>query len=234
MPPPRALLGCLPVPGRYDVIAVLCGGLRRDADGFRPASLTDSDEHGMLGGQLRVLAAAELWRAGRAGLFLFSTGVSERSRARFGAAVPPEAVVYADAFRAETGEDPAVLVEIDSVNTAGNVAAVARLAATHGWREVAILSSEYHLPRARELLRQAGGGLAAEFLSAEAVLMAARPGRYEAQIGAAYGSVAGRKRTAAERQGVADLYAGRYDRREQPGGSAGVHPPGNSAVPAAD
>jgi hypothetical protein len=67
--------------GRYDVIAVLCGGLRRDADGFHPAFLTDSDEHGMLGGQLRVRAAAELCRAGRAGLFLFSTGVSKRSPA---------------------------------------------------------------------------------------------------------------------------------------------------------
>lgn len=228
-----ALLGCLPVLGRYDVIAVLCGGLRRDGAGFHPATFTDSDEHGMLGGHLRVLAAAELYRARCAGLFLFSTGVSERCRARFGPAVPPEAVVYADHFRAEAGDGPEVLVETGSVNTAANVAAVARLAARHGWRDVAVLSSEYHLPRARELLRHTGGGLAADFLSAEAIVMAARPGACDAQIEAAYASPAGRRRTASERQGLADLYAGRYDTRERPGsGGAGVHPDGGTAAAA--
>ncbi len=74
---------------RYDAVAVLCGGLRCDGETYHPASFTDSDEHGMLGSQIRVLAAADLYRAGCAGVFLFSTGVSQKSRARFGPAVPP-------------------------------------------------------------------------------------------------------------------------------------------------
>ncbi len=204
---------------RYDAVAVLCGGLRCDGETYHPASFTDSDEHGMLGSQIRVLAAADLYRAGCAGVFLFSTGVSQKSRARFGPAVPPEAVVYAEHFRAEAGEGPEVLLETGSVNTAGNCAAIAAAARQHGWSRLAVLTSEYHLARVRELLRRLGGGEPAAVLSAEAVITAARPGVHDGQIAAAYASPAGLLRTARERQGLADLYAGRYDTQEQVAGS---------------
>ena len=199
----------------YDAVAVLCGGLRYAGEAYHPAAFTDSDEHGMLGSQIRILAAADLYRAGCARVFLFSTGVSQKSRARFGPAVPAEAVVYAEHFRAEAGEGPEVLLETGSVNTAGNCAAIAAAARHHGWSRLAVLTSEYHLARVRELLRLAGGGQQAAILSAEAIIMAARPGTHDAQIAAAYASPAGLLRTARERQGLADLYAGRYDTGEQ-------------------
>jgi uncharacterized SAM-binding protein YcdF (DUF218 family) len=176
----------------------------------------------MLGSHIRVLAAAELYRAGCSDVFLFSTGISQKSLARFGPEVPAEAVVYAEHFRADTGAGPAVLLEQESVNTAGNLAAIARLAAEHRWQELAIVTSEYHLARGRELFRRAGGGPAAEFLSAEAVLMAARPGAFDEEIAAGYASPAGLKRTARERQGLADLYAGRYDAGEQHSGAQSI------------
>jgi len=201
----------------YDAVAVLCGGLRRGEDGYHPASFTDSDEHGMLGSHIRVLAAADLYRAGCASVFLFSTGISRKSRARFGAQVPAEAVVYADHFRAEAGDGPVILLEQDSVNTAGNLRAIAALAREGQWATVAVVTSEYHLSRVRELFRRTGSGLAAEFLSAEAIVMAARPGAHDAEIAAGYASPAGLLRTSRERQGLADLYAGRYDAGEQLG-----------------
>jgi len=200
---------------RYDAVAVLCGGLRYDGDAYHPASFTDSDQHGMLGSQIRVLAAADLYRAGCAGVFLFSTGISQKSRARFGPAVPAEAVVYAEHFRAEAGAGPAVLLETGSVNTAGNCAAIAAAARHHGWSRLAVVTSEYHLARVQQLLRRLGGEREPAILSAEAIVMAARPGTHDAEIAAAYASPAGLLRTARERQGLADLYAGRYDPREQ-------------------
>lgn len=203
---------------RYGAIVVLCGGLGHDGAAYRPSAFTDSDEHGMLGGAIRVAAAAELHRAGCAGVFVFTTGISEKSRARFGPAVPAEAAVYASHFRAQAGEGPVVLLEQESVNTAGNLAAVAALTQARRWPSVAIVTSEYHVPRVRELLRLAGGGLAAEVLSAEAVVMAARPGIHDAEIAAGYASPAGLRRTSSERRGLADLYAGRYDTGEQHAG----------------
>lgn len=215
----------------YDAIAVLCGGLRRDPGGYRPASFTDSDEHGMLGSHIRVLAAADLYRSGCAELFVFCTGISQKSRARFGAGVPPEAVVYAEHFRAEAGDGPVVILEQESVNTAANLAAIAALAQRRQWARMAIVTSEYHLARARELFRRTGSALAAEFLSAEAIVMAARPGVHDSEIAAGYASPAGLRRTARERRGLADLYAGRYDVAEQLGpAGAGPGPP----VPAPD
>jgi uncharacterized SAM-binding protein YcdF (DUF218 family) len=213
---------------RYDAVAVLCGGLRCDGGSYHPATFTDSDEHGMLGSHLRVLAAAELYRAGCARVFLFSTGVSQKSRARFGPAVPAEAAVYAAHFRAETGAGPEVHLETGSVNTAGNCAAIAAAASRHGWARLAVLTSEYHLARVHELLRRPGGGEPAAILSAEAIVMAARPGAHDEQIAAAYASPAGLLRTTRERQGLADLYAGRYDPQEQVTAGRPVPAPGRS------
>ena len=216
---------------RYEAVIVLCGGLRRDAGGYHPAGFTDSDPFGMLGSHIRIPAAAELYRAGCSGVFVFATGVSQRLRARFGPAVPAEAVVYAEHFRERAGDGPTVLVEAESVNTAGNVAAIARLARRHGWRQVAIVTNEYHVPRVRELLRRAAAPVTAEILSAEALVMAARPGEYDAEINAGSAAPAGIWRMACERQGLADLYAGRYDPAEQPAGAvpAGAVPdPGSS------
>ena len=215
----------------YDAVAVLCGGLRHDGEAYHPASFTDSDEHGMLGSYIRVLAAADLYRAGCARVFLFSTGISQKSRARFGPAVPAEAVVYAEHFRAEAGGGPEVLLETGSVNTAGNCAAITAAARQHGWSRLALVTSEYHLPRVRELLRL-GGGEPAAVLSAEAIIMAARPGVHDTQIAAAYASPAGLLRTARERQGLADLYAGRYDTREQLAAGQSPPPPRAGSSPA--
>ena len=118
----------------YDGVAVLCGGLRYDGEAYHPASFTDSDEHGMLGGHVRVQAAADLYRAGCAGVFLFSTGISQKSRARFGPDVPAEAAVYAAHFRAEAGAGPAILLETGSVNTAIRRAPRACAASAMGFR----------------------------------------------------------------------------------------------------
>ncbi len=199
----------------YDAVAVLCGGLRYDGEAYHPASFTDSDAHGMLGSHIRVLAAADLYRGGCAGVFLFSTGISQKSWDRFGPGVPAEAAVYAEHFRAEAGAGPAVLLETGSVNTAGNCAAIAAAAGQHGWSRLAVVTSEYHLARVRELFRRLGGGEPAAVLSAEAIVMAARPGVHDGEIAAAYASPAGLLRTARERQGLADLYADRYDTQEQ-------------------
>jgi uncharacterized SAM-binding protein YcdF (DUF218 family) len=200
---------------RYDAVIVLCGGLRRDGDGYHPASFTDSDGFGMLGSHIRVVAAADLYRAGYADVFVFATGVSRRLRARFGPQVPAEAAVYAEHFRDLAGDGPAILVETDSVNTAGNVAAIAGLAGRRGWRQVAIVTNEYHAPRVRELLRRAGAPVTAEILSAEALVMAAWRGEYDAEINAGYASPAGLWRMVCERRGLADLYGDRYDMSEQ-------------------
>jgi uncharacterized SAM-binding protein YcdF (DUF218 family) len=206
---------------QYDCIAVLCGGLRKHDGIYVPTTFKDGDEFGMLGGHVRVMAAAELYRQGITDTFVFSTGVSAKQIAKFGPDVPPEAHVYRDAFKQMIdmphGADasPRLYVEDKSINTVANLQEIARLCDKQGWRNVALLSSEYHIPRIRalyELLesRAALKPFAIDFVQAETVLRKYRPGEYDKEFAKQYATPAARLRIMNEHQGLADIQEGRY------------------------
>jgi len=209
---------------KYDVVVVLCGGLSRTGDVYAPTSFSDSDEFGMLGATVRVLAAQKLYWQNAADTFLFSTGVSEKQIAKFGPDVPPESHVYRDHFLAGIKNDhrksareraaPTVLVEDVSVNTAANLLEISKLSGRYGWKNMAIISSEYHISRIEALYGLMRDHFAIsirpKFLSAEEILRQSRPGGYDDEIAEAYASAEGRRRIANEQEGLAAINSGSY------------------------
>ena len=201
----------------YDAIIILCGGIYKTTEGaYEPTEYFHSDEFGMLGGKARVLAAVELYLQKRARNFCFSTGVSEKSKAKFGLDLPAEALIYSNVFQKliadfrekDTAlEQPTIFLEAKSVNTASNIREVLELARGKDWNMIAIISSEYHIPRVRALydsIRNQIGGikLLSSFLSAEEILKTTRPGKYDTEIEAAYASKAAQLRLYNETQGL--------------------------------
>jgi hypothetical protein len=211
----------------YDAIVVLGCNITPTTDGYVPAAYTDHDEYGMLAGEMNVLAATLLWAEDAAAAFVFSTGTSAKTIAAYGEDVPTEAEVYSKAFltriarmRAEQPElagkpDPVIILEDRSVNTFTNLTETFAIARQEGWKDIAIMSARYHIPRVIALndliqAKQPLQGVAIDFVISEDVTTDQLPGLYDQEIEEAYASEWGRKRLANEAQGVADMREGRY------------------------
>jgi hypothetical protein len=211
---------------RYDAVIVLGGNIRRTQTGYASATYTDSDQFGMLGGHIRVIAAAWMYLDRQASVFIFSTGTSEKTKAAFGPGVPTEAEIYSEEFKTLLRElrpdhpemaqlePPTIILEDRSKNTVGNIEECFAIISKQTWEKVAILSARHHLPRIKtlcELIKQrrpVNASLA--FVEAEQVVMKLCPGKYDTEIKAAYNSPEGKKRLANEAKGVSDIRDGVY------------------------
>lgn len=205
----------------YDAVVVLGGGLRKEGEEYHPATFRERDEFGMLGGHLRVAAAAELYRAGVASCFMFTTGVYEKNKARLGDDVPAESVVYAACFQEmiDGRVPPQIVLDTVSTTTLTNMREVFSAVRARGWHTVAVVSNEYHIPRVRALYERMLSEnpdmvVDITYLAAEAILKQLRPGGYDAEIEGAYQSDAGRERIESEAQGVRHLDESRYATEE--------------------
>lgn len=203
----------------YDAIAILGGGLRREGDDFFPATYADSDEFGMLGGHMRVIAGVELLRRGESGTFVFTTGIYEKNKARLGQDVPPEAEIYAADFSSRAARmnvsSPEVVLERMSKTTLENMRELMRIIGARGWSHVAIVSNTYHLPRVEALythLFRLRPDLHVDitFLSAEEIVKGGLPGQYDTEIESAYASPSAARRVESEIRGLRDLENGTY------------------------
>lgn len=210
----------------YDAVVVLGRNIRRTPGGFAPSTYQDSDEFGMLGGSIRIPAAAQLYLHSSTTTFVFSTGSSQKTKAAFGADVPTEAEVYSEAFKAEIERlraihpgmqelpPPHIILEDSSVNTVGNIRECFAIIREHPWQRVAIMSSRDHIPRIEALCALIGtsepvdSGLV--FIAAEDILLRLCPGVYDTEIATAYNSLEGKKRLASESQGLRDIQSGKY------------------------
>lgn len=210
-----------------DAVVVQSAGLRKAENGEYASTLySDRDEFGMLGGNMRVLAALELYRHYPTSTFVFCNGKSAKQIAKFGPEVPTDAEIYAEEFRADINQDkhdvngkkspePKIFLENKSVNTIASIGEVLVMCAAHEWERIALISSDYHIPRIEALC-----GLIFEklgehpvkitFISAEAVLKELRPGMYDKEIDNAYQTEAARERLKNEAKGLSDIKAGRY------------------------
>ena len=84
----------------YDCIIVLGGNIARTPEGkYIPSTYQHSDEYGMLGGHMRIIAAAWMYLEGQSDTLIFSTGTSEKTKATLGNDVPTEALVYSQEFK---------------------------------------------------------------------------------------------------------------------------------------
>jgi hypothetical protein len=213
-------------PASIDI--VLCGGTYQAGDKFLPTTYAHGDDFGMLGGEMRTIAAVARAKHGLSQRVMFSGGKSRKGAALRGGdhiPAPPAAQVYAEHFTelflADEGDFdsdvpmPPLERDIETPNTAANIRYGLELAHRNGWLEVTYISNLYHEERVLELSAIAEedlcvAGIRVSFVAAENVARAAYPGEYDQMIEAAYASPAGQLRVANEARGVADLRAGRY------------------------
>lgn len=162
----------------FDAIVVLGAGIKEKQGRLEPG----------VAGKMRVISAAEALRGGLARILVLAGGRTK------GSAYPSEAWVMKDFLtRRYTREEEkfskippqSIILEEDSVDTSSTFENVLRLARENGWQRVAVLSSEYHLPRARQLAKNLG--LVAKTISAENKLKE-RDRRFEAAINSYYNS----------------------------------------------
>lgn len=209
----------------FDVAVILGGGLYLHGENYLPTRYAHSDEFGMLGGEMRVNAALALYLQEGAANFLFSTGISAKQLAKYGDQVPPEAKIYAEYFlhrltklkqNSSSLPLPNIFLEDISTNTASNLVEVATILKGKGWQNIAIISSDYHIPRIAALftLLQDNGQITTDchvsFLSAEQLVREMYPGRYDREIIAAYNSPEALKRIENEKNGLQDIKLGKY------------------------
>jgi uncharacterized SAM-binding protein YcdF (DUF218 family) len=202
----------------YDAVIILGSGIRRAGGGYRPVTYENHDKFGMVAGEIRVIAAVLLYEHDLAGTFVFSTGISERTRAALGPNVPAEALVYSQDFlrraRPAGRPDPVVILEDRSVNTYSNLVECVAIIREHDWEQVAIVTARYHVPRVRGLWEVAMGNhpvtTSMTLLAAEDIITRYLPGIYDEMIAAAYNSPQGLKRLRNEAQGLRDLKGGHY------------------------
>ncbi len=212
---------------QYDAILVLGGNLTKKADGsFAPTTYQDSDEYGMLGGYMRVIAAVWMYLAGDTNIFVFSTGTSEKTKAKYGSRVPTEAFAYSELFKTmlaslrpehpemESLDPPTIILEDISQNTVGNIRECFAIIREHGWANVGVMSAGFHIPRVKALceLLLPDDPIDANltFISAEEEVKRLCPGKYDAEIDAAYASAEGQKRMKSEEQGLQAMRNGTY------------------------
>ncbi len=185
----------------------------------------------MLGGEMRTIAAVARARLALTQHVLFSGGKSKKGAALRGGEhvpAPPAAAVYAghftDMFQAGRSQDnepnlPPILLDTISPNTNANMLYSLQLAAREGWRDMVVISNEYHVPRIQALYsiikeKLCMDGIRTTFVAAEDVVQEAHPGLYDEAIAAAYTSEAGQLRMTSEARGLADMREGRYSFRE--------------------
>ncbi len=216
---------------RSDIDVVLCGGTYQVDDLFLPTTYGQSDEFGMLGGELRIVAAVARARSGLSQRTLFSGGKSKKGAILRGGEhipAPPAAAVYAGQFTnmfvTGKGENdgiamPAILLDTTSPNTNANMLYSLQLANREDWRDMTVITNEYHVPRAEAIYsiiaeKLCMDGVHITFMSAEEIVKQAHPGLYDDEIEGAYISAAGQLRLASEARGLADIKAGNYTFRE--------------------
>lgn len=215
---------------KSDLDVVLCGGTYQVGDVFMPTTFQHSDDFGMLGGELRNIAAVARAKKGLSPRVLFSGGKSRKGAALRGGdhvPAPPAAAVYAgqftDMFQAgrEDGEPaiPDILLDTTSPNTNANMLYSLRRSTNEGWRDMVVITNDYHVPRVSALFAIIKEKLCMEdvhttFVAAEDVVREALPGLYDDAIAEAYESEAGQLRLTNETRGLADIQAGNYTFRE--------------------
>jgi uncharacterized SAM-binding protein YcdF (DUF218 family) len=219
---------------QYDAVVVLGSGLRKIEDKYYPTDYRDADQFGMYGGGMRIVAAIDLYLGKQAKTFIFTTGKTEKFKTVYGQDIPPEANVHADKFtrsltalskkpewqeKFKDTEEPEIILEDRSTSTLTNIQEVLQIILDRDLKKVAIVSSDYHIPRVKALYEEAlkkHPEIKAEitFISAESEVKKDQPGKYEGIIDEAYKTPIAKTRLAAEKKGLDDLKAGKYSLQE--------------------
>lgn len=208
---------------QYDAGLILCGGLREVDGQYFPTTALDEDQFGMLFGEARVWAAAELRNRGIIKELITVGGVSDKQKEKFGPNVPEEGRVYARAiadYVAELGGSAVKVAVVGAAyNTWSELEAGLTALETRGELvgSVAIISNLYHtmlrVPRMVHQMQTRNDRLDrldVRCLHAENILHELDPGKYDPALYDAYKDQRALGRYMRETEGFWDLVEGRY------------------------
>lgn len=221
---------------KHEAIFVLGGGIIKKGNTFYPTDYSHEDPFGMLGAGMRVAAASELYFEGDSNTFIFCTGITAKTKAQLGNDVPSEAQVmkdkflrniegllkkkeYRDRITGLTEATPEIILEDKSTSSLTNIQEVLGIISGRGWKKVAIVSSDYHIPRVKALyemvlITQNITDVHIDFISAEEKMKEVNREVYDGIIEKAYRSESAKKRIDNETKGLRDIKDGTYSLTE--------------------
>ena len=189
-----------------DALFILSGGsVAEEKDGqlrYRSTTYEERDAFGTLGGFVRVEAGAILAKR-----FPNARLVTTTKRMDPG---PTHASVDAHELEERGVARERIILEENSTVTGSKITEAIKLCRERGWKHIAFVTSEYHIPRTELFWElQHVPGITAEFISAEAILIEEDP-RFTETFEAVKKTDAYHTRLAAEAKGVEDLKKGTY------------------------
>jgi len=199
-----------------DVIVVLGGGLKKDANGWRTTNFDEGDNFGIQGDRLRVVAAGFLTRENPKVILVASGGLGQLRNV---VGAPTIAKVLKKELVA-LGISPERIIEEDnSNNTYQQLRELDKLAFQLNLERIAVISNKHHLPRVKAMVeygprldslkeRLAKGTLS--LVSAEQILLDHDREQWQKLIENAYKTQEMQKRLALEKQGIEQIKSGTY------------------------
>lgn len=196
---------------KYDALAILGGGLKNDNGRWRTTNFNESDDFGIAGDRIRVVAGAILFLRNLSDIIIALGG---RGQYESILGVPPIAEVLKQELIELGVPHNKIILEIQSGNTHQQLKFVNLLVKLKNMGTVCIISNEWHLPRIRAILEHSPylEGLAShlELLSGEEIAIQYDKANWESIIIKARRSNEMKKRIALEQKGIIDIKEERY------------------------
>jgi len=132
--------------GLPDAIFILSGSIvkKKKTDRYKSTAYSDTDDHGLLGGKARVIAAAEI------GNHFQSSKLVTNSKT-FKNGEPADAEVIAGELQRYGIPTERIIKQEKSDDTLEEIIELVKLAKEHDWKHIGVISSEFHIPRAQAL-----------------------------------------------------------------------------------
>jgi hypothetical protein len=195
----------------YDVIFILSGGLKKDGNVWRTNKFNEGDNFGATGDTIRVIAGSYLFNHRLAPYIIASGGKGQYKDI---ADAPTVASVMNRELIALGIPADKIEIEDQSGSTYQQLNTLVVWAKQKRWKSVAVISNEWHLPRIKAMIEHKQEindcKNTVELISAESVLLAYEPKKWQKIIEDAYKSAGIKKRIAVEQQGIADIKNNKY------------------------
>jgi len=198
---------------KKNAIVILGGALKKDDKGkWRTTSFSESDNFGASGDRLRVIAGSYFFQDNNNQLIIVLGGKGQYKD-------NPDAPAVSEVIKKEL-EDLGVLseniiTETESGNTYEQLKNLKEIIKSNDFKEIKIISNEYHLPRIQAIidnnleLKEVEDSCHIELHSAEKISIEHNP-KLEKEIKFAYNTELMKQRISLEEKGVQDIKEGKY------------------------
>lgn len=197
---------------KYDALVILGGGLKNDHGKWRTTNLDEGDFFGVTGGRLRVIAGQLLFNKRLSDLIVASGGRDQYKNL-------VDAPTVSEVIKTELMElgVPAdrIIEDKKSGDTHQQLKFVKLLINSRQMKKIALVSSEWHLPRIKALIDYSPHLVELtdriKLIAAEKVIIKYDKLNWQDEIAQARKSEELKKRIALEQRGARDIREGRYN-----------------------